>query len=78
VSAQKPTTRSLWGNGKGTFTTTGKYAAASVRGTFWLTQDTCNGTLVRVRSGIVSVRDRVRNRTVTVRAGQGYLARARR
>jgi hypothetical protein len=78
ASAKTPPTRSLWGNGKGTFTTTGRYAAATVRGTFWLTQDTCKGTLVRVRSGTVSVRDRVRNRTVTVRAGQSYLARARR
>jgi hypothetical protein len=77
ISAKKPTTRSLWGNGKGNFKTTGRYAAATVRGTVWLTQDTCKGTLVRVQSGTVSVLDRVRNRTVTVRAGQSYLARPR-
>jgi len=32
---------------------------------------------VRVRRGVVSVRDRVRGRSVTVRAGKRYLARAR-
>jgi WD40 repeat protein len=79
ASAKRPPkTRSLWGNGKGNFTTNGKYASATVRGTYWLTQDTCNGTLVRVRSGTVKVLDRVRHRTVTVRAGKSYLARAHR
>jgi hypothetical protein len=73
-----PKIRSLWGNGKGNFTTNGKYASATVRGTFWLTQDTCNGTLVRVRTGTVKVLDRVRHRTVTVGAGKSYLARAHR
>ena len=77
-AAKKPKQRSLWGNGKGNFTTNGKYASATVRGTFWLTQDTCSGTLVRVRSGTVKVLDRVRHRTVTVRAGKSYLARAHR
>jgi hypothetical protein len=77
-AAAAPKTRSLWGNGKGTFRTNGRYAAATVRGTFWLTQDTCQGTLVRVRTGTVSVLDRVRHRTVTVGAGKSYLARAKR
>jgi hypothetical protein len=78
TSANGPKVRSIWGNGKGNFTTNGKYASATVRGTFWLTQDTCNGTLVRVRSGTVRVLDRVRHRTVTVGAGKSYLARAHR
>jgi hypothetical protein len=73
-----PKTRSLWGNGKGNFRTNGRYAAATVRGTFWLTQDTCKGTLVSVRSGTVSVLDRVRHRTVSVKAGKSYLALAKR
>src|SRR5581483_6500183 len=55
--------------------TTRSYAAATVRGTVWLTQDTCKGTLVHVQSGTVSVLDRVKHRTVTVRAGQSYLAK---
>jgi hypothetical protein len=77
VAAKGPRTRGLWGNGKGNFTTFGRYATATVRGTVWLTQDTCNGTLVRVQSGTVRVLDKVKHRTVTVRAGQSYLARKR-
>jgi hypothetical protein len=66
---------SLWGSGKGRFRTKGKYSAATVRGTTWLTQERCDGTLTRVRSGTVSVRDLKRRKTVTVRAGRSYLAR---
>jgi hypothetical protein len=65
----------LWGNGKGRFRTKGKYSAATVRGTIWLTQERCDGTLTRVRRGTVSVRDLKRRRTVTVKAGRSYLAR---
>jgi hypothetical protein len=66
----------LWGNGKGKFQTTGKYSSATVRGTIWLTQDRCDGTLVTVKRGIVSVRDFKRKKTVSVKAGHSYLARA--
>ena len=69
--------RSVWGSGHGRFRTRGRFAAATVRGTIWLTEDRCDRTLVRVRRGVVSVRDRVRGRSVTVRAGKRYLARAR-
>ena len=68
--------RRLWGNGRGRFRTRGRYSAATVRGTRWLVEDGCNGTLTRVRSGTVTVRDFVRHRTVRVRAGRSYLARA--
>ena len=40
----------LWGNGKGKFRTNGKYSAATVRGTIWLVQDRCEGTLTKVRA----------------------------
>ena len=73
---KKPVCR-LFGDGKGSFRTRGRHAAATVRGTRWLTQDTCAGTLVRVSRGRVSVRDLVRKRTVTVRQGKSYLARPR-
>lgn len=69
--------RRLWGDGKGSFRTTGRHAAATVRGTRWLVEDRCDGTLVRVRRGRVEVRDLERRRTVIVRAGHSYLARAR-
>jgi hypothetical protein len=66
--------RGLWGNGKGDFVTDGRFAAATVRGTIWLTEDRCDGTLVVVRRGVVSVLDRVHHRTVLVTAGHSYLA----
>jgi hypothetical protein len=68
----------LWGSGKGGFRTTGTYSSATVRGTIWLTQDECDGTLTRVRRGSVSVSDFRRHKTLTVKAGRSYLARAQR
>jgi DNA-binding beta-propeller fold protein YncE len=70
--------RQLWGKGTGNFRTTGRYSAASVRGTSWLTVDRCDGTLTRVTSGVISVRDFVRKKTITLRKGGSYLARSRR
>jgi hypothetical protein len=74
---KKKPVRRLFGDGKGSFRTSGRHAAATVRGTRWLTQDTCAGTLVKVSRGRVSVRDFTRKRTVTVRQGKSYLARPR-
>jgi hypothetical protein len=74
----KPKTRKLWGSGHGSFRTKGRYSAATVRGTKWLVQDSCAGTLTRVAQGVVSVRDNVRHKTITLRAGRHYLARPRR
>jgi hypothetical protein len=48
-----------------------------VRGTFWLIQDRCDGTLTQVVEGTVDVLDAVRKKTVSVSAGQSYLALAR-
>lgn len=72
---RKPVRR-LWGDGSGSFRTRGRYSAATVRGTVWLTEDYCNGTLVRVREGSVTVRDLVKDRTVVVTAGGSYFAEA--
>ena len=68
----------LWGSGKGKFRTGGKYSSATVRGTIWLVEDRCEGTFTKVRRGTVQVRDLRRNKTVTVKAGHTYLARAQR
>jgi hypothetical protein len=68
----------LWGSGKGKFRTSGKYSSATVRGTIWLVEDRCDGTLTKVRRGVVSVRDIRRKKTVKVKAGHSYLARAQR
>jgi len=70
------TTRRLWGDAKGNYRSVGRYGAATVGGTKWLTQDSCAGTLVRVARGIVSVNDFARHRTVLVRAPKSYLAKA--
>jgi len=68
--------RRLWGNGKGRFTTKGRYSSATVRGTHWLVQDRCDGTLTRVLRGVVKVKDFRHHKTVSVRAGHSYLAKA--
>jgi hypothetical protein len=78
TAAKKPRTRRLWGDGHGAFRTTGRYSSATVRGTKWLVQDSCAGTLTRVVRGVIAVRDDVRRRTVVLRAGKKYLARPRR
>ena len=67
--------RRLWGDGKGRFRTKGRNGAATVKGTKWLTEDRCNGTLFRVKRGVVSVRDFKKKKTVLVKRGKSYLAR---
>lgn len=69
------TSRRLWGRGRGRFRTRGSYSSGSVRGTHWLTEDRCNGTLTRVLVGIVEVRDFVRHETILVGKGESYFAR---
>jgi hypothetical protein len=75
AKSRKPVRR-LWGNGKGRFTSKGRYSSATVRGTKWLVQDQCNGTLTVVKRGVVQVRDFRRHKTINVRAGNSYLAAA--
>jgi hypothetical protein len=77
AAAKKPKTRKLWGDGKGQFRTRGQYSAATIRGTRWLVQDSCAGTLTKVAGGVVSVRDTVRGKTVLLRAPRSYLAKPR-
>jgi hypothetical protein len=73
---RKRPVRRLWGNGKGRFASKGRYSSATVRGTRWLVQDRCDGTLTRVLRGVVRVQDFRKRKTVNVRAGQSYLAKA--
>jgi hypothetical protein len=70
-------TRRLWGSGRGRFRTRGSTSSGSVRGTKWLTVDSCAGTLTVVVEGVVMVRDFTTGETVAVRAGQRYFASAR-
>ena len=76
-TSAKKKVRRLWGDGKGRFRTKGRHGAATVRGTKWLTQDTCSGTLVRVKRGTVTVRDFAKKKTIVVKKGRTYVARPR-
>ena len=78
TAARKRRVRYVWGSGRGRYRTRGRYSAGVVRGTTWLTEDRCDGTLTRVATGTVVVRDFTLRRTVVVRAGESYLAPARR
>ena len=68
TTAQKKLVRQLWGKGHGLFRTKGKYAAASIRGTTYQVADYCDGTLVKVTDGAVSVQDFVHNTTKSLKA----------
>jgi hypothetical protein len=68
--------RKLWGKGKGKFRTKGRYSSATVRGTTWYVEDDCGGTLTKVKTGVVEVRDFVKAVTVFVHAGHSYFAAA--
>ncbi|MBJ7455082.1 MAG: hypothetical protein JHC74_03380 [Thermoleophilia bacterium] len=78
-AVRRPVRRTLWGkDSKGRYRTHGRNSVATVRGTVWMTRETCAGTLTRVTEGAVAVRDVARKKTVLVRTGGVYLARARR
>jgi PKD repeat protein len=70
--------RRLWGHGKGDFRTAGRRSSTTVRGTWWLVEDRCDGTLTRVKQGRVDVRDTRLKKTIRLRAGKRsvYLAKA--
>jgi hypothetical protein len=72
------TVRRLRANASGRYRSRGRNSAATVRGTVWTTADRCDGTLTTVKRGRVAVRDFRRKRTIVVRAGKRYLARAKR
>jgi hypothetical protein len=76
VASRKKRSRSLFSSVKGRFRTRGRNSTATVRGTRYLVKDTCKGTLTKVSSGTVVVRDLRLRRTKTVKAGHSYLARA--
>lgn len=76
VSRRRKKRRRVWGSdGGGLFETLGRNSITTVRGTRWLTEDRCNGTLTRVAEGSVVVRDRGTGKRIVVKAGQRYFAR---
>jgi len=74
-AAVRRSRRHLWGDSHGNFRTVGKSSSASTRGTKWLIEDRCTGTLTRVVRGTVIVHDFATGYVHAVSAGQSYLAR---
>jgi hypothetical protein len=74
-AARRRRRRRLWGRGRGRYRTRGRYSSGTVRGTKWLTEDRCDGTLTVVRQGIVEVRDFRLKKTIKLKAGKRYFAK---
>ncbi len=67
--------RGAWGKGGGGHRSQGGKSSGTVRGTWWLVEDLCNGkTRTFVKEGKVTVRDFKRKRTVKLKKGESYLA----
>jgi hypothetical protein len=76
AAARRRPPRSLWGHDShGHFRTRASNSVITVRGTTWFVSDRCDGTLTRVTTGKVAVRDLHTGRTVVLHAGQHHLAR---
>ncbi len=76
AASGKHVVRKLWANAHGKFSTEGNYAAGAVQGTEWLTEDLCEGTLIRVTRDKVAVTNLVKHKHVEVKTGHKYLAKA--
>lgn len=72
TNASHRVVRQLWSADQGgRFQTIGRSGSAAVRGTVWLTQDRCDGTLYSVRQGEIVVDDH--GHDITLDAGQSHL-----
>lgn len=76
AASGKHVVRKLWANAHGKFSTKGNYAAGAVQGTEWLTEDLCEGTLIKVTRDEVAVTNLVNHKHVEVKTGHHYLAKA--
>jgi hypothetical protein len=68
--------RALWAKGNGRLRVRGRFGVATGQDGWWLTQDSCQGTLVKVKQGTVRVDDVTSPSAVFVKAGHRYLAQA--
>ncbi len=75
-AASSKTLQLLQASAHGKFSTKGKYAAATVRGTKWTVAERCDGTLTHDITHSIVVNDFVHHKTVVLHAGQSYLAAA--
>lgn len=76
---KKAKRRHVWGQDNGgAYETHGRDSVATVRGTKWLTTDTCAGTVVKVFEGAVSVQPKVGGKPTLVKVGgRHFTPRAR-
>jgi hypothetical protein len=77
-AAASKTIQLLHASAHGKFRTSGRYSAATVRGTSWTMTARCDGTLTHVITDSVAVTDFIRHKTIILHAGQSYLAPSRR
>jgi hypothetical protein len=77
TAVSSKTLQLLRASARGKFSTSGKYSAATVRGTKWTIADRCDGTLTHDLTDSVAVNDFVRRKTIILHAGQSYLAKPR-
>jgi hypothetical protein len=78
ATTSRQRTRRVWGSGSGNYGTRGSGGTGSVRGTTWLTKDTCTGTFFKVTEGIgISVLDLDLGKTFELGPGQSHFARNR-
>jgi hypothetical protein len=75
-AAAAKTLQLLHASANGKFRTSGRYSAATVRGTKWTIADRCDGTLTHDVVHSVVVTDFVHHRAIVLHAGQSYLAKA--
>jgi hypothetical protein len=75
AASSSKTLQLLRASAHGKFRTSGRYSAATVRGTKWTIADRCDGTLTHDITHSVAVTDFVRHRTIVLHAGQSYLAK---
>jgi hypothetical protein len=75
AASSSKTLQLLRASARGKFRTSGRYSAATVRGTKWTVADRCDGTLTHDITHSVAVTDFVRHKTIVLHAGQSYLAK---
>jgi hypothetical protein len=75
VSRKRRRRRHVWGSGSGNYSTSGGGGTGSVRGTTWLTKDTCKGTKFKVTEGLgITVFDFKKKKKINLGPGDKYFA----
>jgi hypothetical protein len=76
AASSKGRSRRVWGSGHGSYGTAGSGGTGSVRGTTWLTKDTCKGTFFKVTEGIgITVFDFHLGKSFELGPGQSHFAK---